>query len=438
LVCVQRHTVARDLLKDTAVAEAAAELHDRIRQALDGRFFARAVDLCEIGLNQLPPQEEEQALRALLDTARRGLLPQLAPSVPPPPEFWRGTEALGRGRFSEARRWFEAALEVAPSSAEAHTHLGMALVACGEFEAGWQEFEWRQHLGWGERRQMVVPYWEGGPLPGGRLLLWDEQGHGDAIQFVRFAIPAARRAGAPVIFHGRPRLCRLFRSCPGIDEAIPRSDDFPKPSAHGSLMSLPAVLQSGDDAIADMVPYLAPEPPLVEIWRRRLAPLPRPRVGIVWQGNPGYAFDSGRSFPLTCLLPLLQRFAQQVTFVSLQKGFGEEQLAQLPPDLNVTRVGHALDCGDDGFVETAALIANLDLTISSDTAVAHLAGALGSPVWIVLGSGADWRWGQQPTETPFYPTARLFRRGQGEDWGPVGSRVAEALGRFIAGEEIAA
>jgi hypothetical protein len=417
------------------MVEASAGLHERIRQALDGRFFAHAVDLCEIGLNQLPPREEEQALRLLLDVARRGLLPTLVHSVPPPPEFWRGTEALHRCRFAEAQRWFAAAVDAAPNSADAHTHLGMALVARGDFESGWQELEWRQYLGWAERRQMVVPYWEGEPLRGGTLLLWDEQGHGDAIQFVRFAIPAARRAAGRVLFHGRPRLCRLFRSCPGIDATIPQSDDFPKPSAHASVMSLPAILHTGAGGIPEMVPYLAAEPNLVERWRRRLSHLPRPRVGLIWQGNPNYPFDPVRSFPLACLLPLLQRFGREITFVSLQKGFGEEQLGQLPSDLVVTNLGREIDCGDDGFVETAAVIADLDLMISSDTAVAHLAGALGSPTWIVLGPGAEWRWGEAATETVFYPTARLFRRGEDEDWGPVMFRLAEALAAFVAGAE---
>ena len=411
------------------MAAVSDELLQKIREALAGRLFARAADLCELGLNQLPPPNEEETLRGLLADARRDLLPTLPPRIPPP-EFWRGTEALGRGALKEARGWFASALEKEPACAEAHAHHGMALVGCGDFENGWEEFEWRRFLGWGERRDMIAPYWDGTSVTGGPLLLWDEQGNGDAIQFIRFAVPAARRAAASVVFHGRPRLCRLFRSCPAIHRAIPRSDDFPRPSAHASLMSLPAILRAG--ATGETVPYLFAEGALVDEWRQRLLPLARPRIGLVWQGNPGYPFDAGRSFPLVSLLPVLRAFAARAAFVSLQKGTGEEQLAALPADVEVANVGVEVDRGDDAYVETAAVLANLDLTITSDTSVAHLAGALGVRVWIVLGSGADWRWGEAPAATPFYPTARLFRRRRGEDWAPVMSRLADALGHFLA------
>jgi hypothetical protein len=415
---------------------AAPELQG-IREAIAGRSFARAVDLCELGLNQLPPRDEEEALRALLADARRGLHASLPDRAPPPPECAKGVEALWRGSFEEARRWLRAAIAVAPACAEAHTHLGMALAAAGEFEEAWREYEWRRRIGWGEPRDMIVPYWDGTPLAGRTLLLWDEQGSGDAIQFIRFAGLAARAAQGRVLFHGRPRLCRLFRSCPGIDVAIPRSDDFPTPAAHAGLLSLPAILGAGADAIAGAVPYLAAEPALAETWRRRLAHLPRPRVGLVWQGNPSYAFDGGRSFPLAALAPILRGFADRVAFVSLQKGAGEEQLAQLPHDLAVTNLGPDLDPGDDGFVDTAAVVANLDLVISSDTGSAHLVGALGRPLWLALGANADWRWGEHPTATPFYPTARLFRRGSAEDWAGVFARVGDALAGVVRAEAAA-
>ena len=409
----------------------AADLLARARAAFDGRCFGRAVELCEVGLNRRPPPEAEAALRALRDQAARSLFPLPDHAVPPPPIFWAGTEAFGRGAFAEAAALFGKALAETPASAQVRAHLGMALVGAGEFAEGFAHLEARRHLAWAGARTMAAPLWDGQPMPGKTLVLWDEQGHGDAIQFVRFAAPAAARSRARVVFHGRPRLCRLFRRCPGIAESLPRPGPVPRPDAHASLMSLPALLRSGPRQLGETIPYFSPEPQLLETWGRQLERHAHPRIGLFWQGNPGFHDDRRRSFPLSTYVPLLRRFKGEASFISLQKWAGEDQLAEIPPDLSLPNLGASLDRSEDGFVETVAVLSHLDLLVTSDSAIAHLAGALGMRVWVLLGSGADWRWGESAETTPFYPTMRLFRRREEEPWSEVATRVATMLQSFV-------
>jgi hypothetical protein len=406
---------------------AATDLAARARAAFDERCFVRAAELCEVGLNRLPPPELAETLRALRDEARALIDPPPAGDVPPPPIFWQGIEVFATGAYRESVVLFRRALAETPNSAQVRAQLGMALIGAGEFTEGFAHYEARRRLGWGGTRTMIAPWWDGQPMPGKTLLLWDEQGNGDAIQFVRFARVAASRSRARVIFHGRPRLCRLFRRCPGIAESLSRAGPFPSPDAHVSLVSLPAVLGSETTDLGEAVPYLSAEPALVEAWRERLGARVRPRIGLFWQGSPGFHDDRRRSFPLATYFPLLRRFRDRVDFYSLQKGTGEEQVADLPPDLALPHLGPTLDGGEDGFVETAAVLSQLDLLITSDSAITHLGGALGRPVWMLLGHGAEWRWGESHTTTPFYPTMKLFRRSEGEPWSAVAARVGDAL-----------
>jgi len=260
--------------------------------------------------------------------------------------------------------------------------------------------------------------------------VWDEQGFGDTLQFVRFAAEARAR-GARVVFHGEPRLCRLLGSCAGFEEVVSRRAPRPPADLHAPLMTLPALLGS-DGCDAGTVPYLGAEPDVVARWNVRLcagagAADRRPRVGLAWQGNPQFADDTHRSVPLAALHQVLSALAPRVRFVSLQKGYGQEQIYDLPPDAAVEDLGGEIDLGHDAFVDSAAVMSVLDLVITSDTALAHLAGALGRPVWLLLAHVPDWRWGVAGETTPWYPTARLFRQGRPGDWNGVAAAVGAAL-----------
>ncbi len=414
---------------------APAQLRQRVREAMACGSFARARDLCDLALNHHPAADEADALRSLRTEADRELTRGAAPPTlnrPAPRTFWRGAEAQGRGRFTEAVALLREAVEEDPSCPEAHAHLGMSLIGAGQFAEGFREYEWRTRLAWAAPRRMAAPVWNGRRMAGRTLVIWDEQGHGDAIQFFRFVVPAAAASAARLVFHGRPRLARLFGSQPALALSIPRTRDFPRPDAHASLMSLPFIMGLANPASSGGRPYLFAEPALVEAWRERLASIPGPRIGLVWQGNPDYVHDTGRSMPLAELVPLLDAFRSDASFVSLQKGAGEDQIANLPDRAVLHVLRPPLDAGDDGFVDTAAVMASLDLVITSDTSIAHLAGALGRPVWILLGNGPDWRWGQTGETTPFYPGARLFRRPEGRGWDQVVGQVSAALAARLA------
>jgi hypothetical protein len=419
------------------MTETPVALRDSIRQAMQRRCYARAAELCQIGLNRcsLDPNEPADAssiLHRWREEAERFLRLGVATSSDPPADFHCGTEALGRCDYAAAIAHLQRAVAQQPDSAGCHAHLGMALLGAGYFADGWREYEWRTKLPWARPRVMQSDAWTGEAMPGQVLLLWDEQGLGDAIQFIRFAKEAAVASKAQVIFHGRPRLCRLFRSCPGLDEVIPRTHNFPPPAAHASIVSLPALLGLDSATGQSPWPYLSAEPGLVRSWEKALALLPRPRVGLAWQGSPGFCNDSQRSVALSEFLSVLTKFSGKVSFVSLQKGPARAQLSLLPTDLVPRDLGRELDEGDDAFVDTAAVMSHLDLVITTDTSLAHLAGALGATSWLLLGHGSEWRWGRDSESTPLYPRARLFRRGPGESWANVMDRVGQQVASFLS------
>jgi len=345
-----------------------------------------------------------------------------------------GRLALRKGQPEEAVAWLAPAADRAPERADVRTTLGVALSASGDFSAGLREYQWRQRLpGWNPR-PFNIPAWDGSPVAGKRVLVWTEQGLGDSIQFARFATGIVQ-CGAHVIYHGEPRLLRLFQTCPGFHELW--SHHAPRPSAdvHASLMSLPALLEAAGKGGIPAGPYLNAEPAVERLWRDLLCgerPSGRPLCGLAWQGNPGFCDDGQRSMALAHLLPMLRSFAGRIDFISLQKGFGRDQLEFLPADAPVEDLGADLDRGPDGFVDSAAVLASIDLLITTDTALAHLAGALGRPVWTLLAQVPDWRWGVTGTSTPWYPTMRLFRQAHAHDWPGVVADVGRALASWIA------
>ena len=340
----------------------------------------------------------------------------------------RGVVLSAVRRQEEALASFDKALSIEPNYADCHHNRGLLLLLHGRFAEGWREYEWRRRLGSCVARAFDAPEWQGGELRGKRLLLYAEQGLGDTIQFARFA-PLLASRGATVLLAVQPALCALLRSLPGVAAVLSEGDALPEVDCQLPLMSVPHVSGFDEAQLAGDIPYLAADPARVESWGRRLPP-GAVRVGIAWQGDPRRRIDLGRSLPLAAFAPLAG--IAGVRLISLQKHWGVEQLAQLPPGLAVDSLGEAFDAGPDGFLDTAAVMMQLDLVITSDSAVAHLAGALGRPVWLALKDVPDWRWQLDREDCPWYPSARLFRQDRRDDWSALFDRIAAALRRWAA------
>ena len=339
-----------------------------------------------------------------------------------------GSALKAAGRLQEAVACYEVALALEPDSASAHWNRALAWLQQGNFEQGWREYDWRWRRRGAKPRRFRQPAWDGSPLQGRTILLWSEQGLGDTIQFVRYT-RLVNQQGGTVILSCPPPLHRLLQRCPGIDRLVPEGADPPDFDVHAPLLTLPALLGTTLASVPAEVPYLSAEPELVEHWQQRLTGLRGLRVGIVWQGNPRHKWDRYRSLPLPLLEPLAR--VEGVCLVSLQQGPGKEQLGLLGSRFPVTLFE---DTPDDppSFEKTAAVLKNLDLLICCDTAVAHLAGALGVPVWVAIPYLSDWRWLQVREDSPWYPTMRLFRQKRLGDWSPVFDRMTQELRRYAA------
>jgi tetratricopeptide (TPR) repeat protein len=335
----------------------------------------------------------------------------------------RGSVFHAMRRFDEAKRDYHHTLRLSPGHIEARASLGMTHLLLGEWEEGWEHYElrFRKRHNAARRPDNPASEWVGECLAGRRLLLYGEQGFGDMIQFVRF-VPLMRKLGATITVMVPRRLHRLLATIEGEAEFVDAVSPDMKFDFQIALMSLPRALGIRADSVPAQPSYLRADARRSEIWRARLGDSGF-RVGIAWQGNP--AGDNGRSIPLKAFAPL--GAVEHVRLISLQKNFGTEQLDAKPADMIVETPGFEFDDGADAFIDTAAMMANLDLIITSDTSIAHLAGALGRPVWIVLKDVPDWRWLLDRNDCPWYPTARLFRQARPGDWAGAMAEIAAAL-----------
>lgn len=333
------------------------------------------------------------------------------------------------GRFRDGIAALDRALAEDPDSsdvADDHYNRAFALLSLEEYAEGWQEHQWRLKLASFSRPELlkVAPLWDGEDIRDKKVLLYSEQGAGDTIQFVRYALPVAAR-GARISMVVHESLRRLFAAnFPDMDisDTIGMRTGFDYQSP---LMSLPHVLGTNSEAaIPVQVPYLAADPDRVAKWAARIGDHGF-RVGISWQGNSQYSADRFRSIPLARFAPLAR--VPGVRLISVQALWGMEQLDTLPAGMTVETLGEELVANPDGFREMAAVMANLDLMIVSDSAPAHLAGALGRPVWVALAKQPDWRWLIDRTDSPWYPTMRLFRQKTAGDWAGLFEEIAEVL-----------
>lgn len=339
-----------------------------------------------------------------------------------------GNALFRSGRFTEAERCYRDWVARHPLDGTAHRSLGHVLLCLGQFAEGWREFEWRQaDVDFSEEhRSFSVPRWDGRPIPGGTLLLHAEQGFGDALNFARYLPYACERSAARRVLVECPRaLERLMRQSYGtpVEFTIYQQGLDPGPQSfdcYASAISLPYLLGM-DEPLAMREPYLQLDPEWRIPWRERLGPFTGLRVGIAWAGNATHVNDWRRSIATHLLLPLLTRHPE-IHFYSLQLERPHDEVESLRAAGLIDLTGHITD-----FADTAAFVSELDLVISVDTAVVHLAGALGRPVWTLLPLAPDWRWGVGREDTPWYPTMRLFRQKRAGDWGEVIQRVDEAL-----------
>jgi tetratricopeptide (TPR) repeat protein len=347
---------------------------------------------------------------------------QAAELAPNSADAWNnlGSALFAARELTEAVACFSRAVALRPDRAEGHFHLGMALLAAGEMAEGWREYEWRWKtpLMFAARRRFTQAAWDG--ATGGRLLIHSEQGLGDTLQFCRFA-PLAAARGAKVILEVQAPLARLLRSLPGIDAVIARGDALPEFDFQAHMLSLPHIFGTALETIPAATPYLFADPADIEAMRGRLGKKTGLRVGLAWAGN-SYAnlpemaaVDRRRSLAPEHLAPLFG--VPEIDFISLQKA------GKAPAAFGLT------DFMDDmrDFADTAALVETLDLVISVDTSVAHLAGALGKPVWLLNRYDAEWRWLDGRADSPWYPGMRIFRQAGPGDWEGVMAEVVVAL-----------
>ncbi len=336
----------------------------------------------------------------------------------------RGNSLLALGRFDDALDSYDKSIKLHEDHPDTLFNRSIVRLLTGDFERGLEDYEWRKHKKRAVAdRHFDKPLWLGAQdLAGKTILVHDEQGFGDTIQFCRY-LPRLSQRGAKVLFFLKPQLTALMRSLKSDIELIDEEVKSLAFDVHCPLMSLPLAFGTDVTTIPNQVPYLEAEPERVDRWAGRIG-RGKLTIGICWQGSVR-RFDRGRSFSVTEFSGISK--IPGVHLISLHKGAGETQLDKLPEDMAVETLGEDFDAGSDAFLDTAAVMTCCDLIITSDTAVVHLAGALGRPVWLALRHVPDWRWLLDRPDTPWYPTMRLFRQTAPDDWQSVFSAMETEL-----------
>lgn len=396
------------------------EAESVLRCAMDlNPDFARAYNnLGNVQRDQGNPKDAEASLRRAVE---------LGPDKAKPHRNLANV-LLDQLRLEEAEVAYRRAMELDPADAESRYSLALVQLLRGEYGEGLALHEWRWRTKQMRRykRRLSQPQWDGEDIEGRTILLHAEQGFGDAIQFVRYASFVASKAGR-VILECKPVLADLLRSVDGIDEVVASGSGLPAFDVHCPLLSLPRLHGTTLETIPALPQYVTPDPEKAAAWAKRLDG-PDLKVGLVWAGNPKHLNDRNRSLGLSQFEVIAE--IAGASFYSLQVGARADDLDSLPSPNVITDLAPLLS----DYSETAAAIANLDLVICVDTSVAHLAGALGKPVWVLLPYVPDWRWLLEREDNPWYASARLYRQDASRDWRPVLDRIRTDLRSLSAGD----
>jgi tetratricopeptide (TPR) repeat protein len=405
------------VLKDSGQTDDALRWFDeavRIRPDFANAHFNRGNLLLDVG--RLDEAIESYRRSLALNPADAGVFCKL------------GVAHYDQGKLDLALAAFDRAIALQPNYPEVRRNRGLALLAQGDYERGWSEFAWRLECEGFGKRQFSQPQWDGSPLAGRTLLAHAEQGLGDTLQFIRYA-PLVEESGGRVLLEVQAALLPLLRQS-GFGKWIIQPGPTAGFDVQCPLMSLAGYLPDRDGRPFWREPYLTADPQLVADWGARLSDMPGFKVGIVWAGNPDHPHDRFRSVRLAEFAPLAHIHGVQL--ISLQKGAGRRELDAISPGLPLVDLAAELDASTGAFMDTAAVMSHLDLVITVDTSIAHLAGGLGTNVWVALHASPDWRWLNRGTRTPWYPSMRLFRQAAFDCWPPVFEEMAVELKSLAA------
>jgi tetratricopeptide (TPR) repeat protein len=400
-------------IRDTMDCEQAREIMARVQRLLPGLSWQETDTdrFCELDIGL-----------ALLNCAL-DLEPTLADAY-----ISKDVILEDRGRFSEAHACCERALELAPESAEARFNLGISLLRMGELAKGWQDYEARLKLGTHIRKEhlQAAPLWRGEALVDQVLLVHAEQGLGDTIQFIRYYPEVAARC-KKVILECEAPVKSLITNISGVTNVYAAGEPLPKFDLQIPLLSLPGIFGTRLDNIPASIPYILPDAAKAHEWHSIVSRQKGLKAGLVWAGSKTHKGNRFRSCSLAVFAPLAE--VTGVSFFSLQKGEAAGEAGSAPAGMTLLDYSKQLE----DFVDTAALVSQLDLVITVDTSVAHLAGAMGKPVWVLVPFCPDWRWLLDREDSPWYPSMRLFRQTAIGDWGEGIERIKQELSRLSAG-----
>jgi Tfp pilus assembly protein PilF len=341
------------------------------------------------------------------------------------PSFFDAHNNLGnglraQGHLASSVSCYEQALRLKPEDPQIHLSRALSWLQMGDFKRGWAEYEWRLQCKEYAIPAFEKPLWDGRSLSGRTILLYADHGLGDTLQFIRYA-PLVRERGGRVIVACQKKIARLIASCAGVEQIVVEGSPIPEFAVYAPLMSLPMIFGTTLSSVPANVPYLSADANEIIRWRAELGSSGGFKIGVIWQGNPQHRRDRERSFRLAELETLAQ--TPGVSLLSLQGIHGLEQLKDVERHFTVTSLGERMS----DFMDIAAVMHSLDLVIAADTSLAHLAGALGVPVWVAVSFAPDWRWLQNRSDSPWYPSMRLFRQEKWAEWDAVFQRMTDEL-----------